>query len=1260
MIFALAMVCLVLPLSHAAVLTGDVNGNLKVEMDDAIIALQAAANLRDDVDADLGDAVAALQILAGIQIVEGRAVLGPLSGADVKVYRLRDFETPVYTARTQTDGRFTLVLSGIASGEPVLVAVSGGTDTDADDDGIPGPSVANAGTIHALLFPGTGGEFNVTALSDIAWQYTKNLVGQVDASGLKIRLRDIAMTFFKENEDINGDMALDEKDICAFNPADAGHKGKLKFDYQDFFIADGNGDSVINCYHGNKESVLPGLLDKKFGAQLSLYPTPDSRNPEIKISLVPFGRGKVVSSAGAVSYDSERDDAQNITHDFFDKDLNQKVVLTAAPTDATKILGWKGCDSVSEDMTRCECIQDRDHEVRVSFGYKETKVVSGWVDLSRAKVTRTGDTLSVTVGADDTEMVSKMAHMTSGWFVTGTAGSGFLLKVLNVQKTDNFNYTLTTSETATLADIIQQGTGTFSRKITHGDLADSGVKRRSGVYDIQTIDGVTILPSDDPEDTVFTIQFGQPAKARTLDCDPEDMSCHWDKTVVIYETENVKLEVAGSVDLEVDVDAGVSFSLISGLEAFNFNVGVGTDEKLDIIATGAFSWDGEVSVLDNKPLPLGSAKFFVGPVPVVINFELDIFLGAGVDVSASVTTGIELSQQLDAGLVYSKGRFRPEGRFEKSFKYNPPSILENHLDINGWIRPEAKGMFYGLTGPAVSVKPSLNFNARVLNTDEIGNYQCRGGIDYSTALRLEAELRWDFAGDDNKLGEFLNLDKLEDAARFDIFDPPLEWPVAQGNINGYCLIPSRLSVNGDNFVKTWYYGSGEPVSFQYVLMNTGDYDIEWAAEFRQDGILSVSKTGGTLAGFQFETVDVTVDTSKLSLSPIPYFRLITFKNVTASFLLFPDIITGSKMKSLTVNVVPALLPPVLAAPVSLSPYSVNLSWTYPAGLSALYVNGYYIYQSKDDLVWELAEGGVVAEGGQTKFTVTNLLPDTVYYFRITAYDKGSKEYDPSNRVQIRTPKVQTGGDTVSNSLGMTFNRIPAGTFMMGSPSTEPGRDSDEVQHQVTLTNDFYMQTTEVTQKQWRDVTGTSPSYFSACGDNCPVEYVTWNDVQLFITEMNKKGEGTYRLPTEAEWEYAARAGSTTAFYNGAITYTGSTPLDPNLDAIGWYYGNSTVTYTPNSSGKGTHPVAQKLPNAYGLYDMSGNVWEWCQDWYGTYPTTAVTNPAGPGTGSYRVLRGGSWNLNAGYCRSAYRFSYAPSYRPGNLGFRLVLSPQVSR
>ncbi len=296
------------------------------------------------------------------------------------------------------------------------------------------------------------------------------------------------------------------------------------------------------------------------------------------------------------------------------------------------------------------------------------------------------------------------------------------------------------------------------------------------------------------------------------------------------------------------------------------------------------------------------------------------------------------------------------------------------------------------------------------------------------------------------------------------------------------------------------------------------------------------------------------------------------------------------------------------------------------------------------------DGNGVVDGGTDSLLVerylyefrgTNLIKDAVDTAKCTRCTASAIE------AYLATLVKESGGgeDTYTNGLGMAFKLIPAGTFIMGSPENEGWRDTDETQHQVTLTQAFYMQTTEVTQGQWKAVMGSNPSYFTACGDNCPVEQVSWDDVQTFITEMNRRGEGTYRLPTEAEWEYAARAGSTTAFYNGGITVS-DCGNDPKLSAIGWYCGNS---------GNITHLAAQKQANSWGLYDMSGNVWEWCSDWYGEYPTGAVTNPTGPSSGSYRVIGaavGTTTRMAAGQ-RTAT--GYAPVNRSNVLGFRLALS-----
>jgi formylglycine-generating enzyme required for sulfatase activity len=236
---------------------------------------------------------------------------------------------------------------------------------------------------------------------------------------------------------------------------------------------------------------------------------------------------------------------------------------------------------------------------------------------------------------------------------------------------------------------------------------------------------------------------------------------------------------------------------------------------------------------------------------------------------------------------------------------------------------------------------------------------------------------------------------------------------------------------------------------------------------------------------------------------------------------------------------------------------------------------------------------------------------------------------------------------VKNSIGMKFVHIPAGDFMMGSPSNEISRGNNEgPQHKVKISKGFWMGVTEVTQKQYRAVMGTDPngSIFSVFfmferrgGDNLSVEEVSWYDAVEFCKKLSQKEGKTYRLPAEAEWEYACRAGSTTRFSFG---YS-----DSDLDKYGWYMGNS---------GKYHHSVGQKKPNAFGLYDMHGNVLEWCSDWYGEYSSSSEVDPQGPSSGQSRVVRGGSWYLNTGNCRSAARFWWSPGFSATGIGFRVVV------
>ena len=249
------------------------------------------------------------------------------------------------------------------------------------------------------------------------------------------------------------------------------------------------------------------------------------------------------------------------------------------------------------------------------------------------------------------------------------------------------------------------------------------------------------------------------------------------------------------------------------------------------------------------------------------------------------------------------------------------------------------------------------------------------------------------------------------------------------------------------------------------------------------------------------------------------------------------------------------------------------------------------------------------------------------------------------------PNAGTRKALTANGVEYAFRYCPAGTFTMGSPESEEGRFDGETQREVTLTRGFWTLETEVTQEMWQTVMGSNPSNFDSDVRN-PVEMVSWEDAQEFIAKLNADGvapEGfEFRLPTEAEWEYACRAGTSTPYF------------------WGWRFDgdkancNGNEPYGISTKGKyleRTTAVGSYAPNLWGLYDMHGNVWAWCADWYGDYASGSQTDPEGPKSGSGRVIRGGSWSRGAKYCRSAYRLDSAPTHRRAIYGFRLVLGPK---
>lgn len=319
--------------------------------------------------------------------------------------------------------------------------------------------------------------------------------------------------------------------------------------------------------------------------------------------------------------------------------------------------------------------------------------------------------------------------------------------------------------------------------------------------------------------------------------------------------------------------------------------------------------------------------------------------------------------------------------------------------------------------------------------------------------------------------------------------------------------------------------------------------------------------------------------------------------------------------------------------ITLSARSLKLDVDESAQLTAMVspgdANDHSItWSSSNNAVAEVSGNGVVSGHGAGVCTIT-----------ATANDGSGVKAECV--VTVVKPKPEMVTYTVR---GVTFNMklVKHGSFDMGSDASGAYTDEKPV-HRVTISNDYYIAETEVTQALWRAVTGSIPmagsSWISTIGlgNNYPAYYINWNDCQDFIEDLNALTGLNFRMPTEAEWEYAAKGGHKSQGY----VYSGSNTADD----VAWY--------TSNSDGK-THPVATKEPNELGVYDMSGNVYEWCQDWYGNYSSGAQTDPTGPSSGTYRVFRGGCWMHGAGNCRPSSRSRTSPSSAFNYLGLRLVL------
>jgi len=1286
-----------------------------------------------------------------------KVLLGPVENADISAYRLSDLKNAIETTRTGEKGAFTLKLSDIDDSELLLVSAAGGQDIDADDDGVSDQTpTPNTGMIHALATAKDirDGKLTVSLISEMAWQYSKNQIGDTHPEDLKIRLRDISRVLFKQRIDDTSDVF---QDITKFNPLSRTHRNKLNFDYANLLKENSLSDTI---HKGLEVSVIQGAVEPVVGNALSFNDGKSQTSQYGKIRLLPFGKGKVSASSGHIGYDA-KDRTKDSLSDFYL--IGDTFILRAENYEETHIDSWTGCDKVSDDKKECTLTVLEDTMIGVNFASDKVVFSDKTVDLSNAITEIDSNEINyrIKAKADDTETANKLTSLKAGNYIISSQDPFYAREVINVSQSGD-TYTVETKD-VDITQVIQKGTGVLRKTLTHADLVDfsESSATRSSKRSPYSPGQLQLLPPKDLNDDTFVFSFGEPQKKNTRG----NVSVNYEKGESMevshtFKTESgIEIVVSGSVEVKFDIDAALEYDWFD-VKAIKVIPKVTLTEGFNITFK-------EKTKLFKDKFRLGAITFARQPIGVIgwITYDAELFLVIECDLEGKAEIKTKFVQTAVGGIKWDEVKGKEWVSDFKSSWEPPEENINVKLTAKAYFEITPSVLLYSTVGPAipinVGVKGSVEakINANINDVTETLSAVISLFASAKANIKIKEHYGIGWLADKIK-------DKLANATEIEVFAEASwqikKWEIHIGSIGDQ---PAYLKVLGGDAIQSFksYEKNTLPDTIaEYTLTNTGDKTLTWDIETKGkafEDTFALNMPGKkTLAKGENAVVKLIWNPgfSKQSLGNGTIGGTIRFVNRGRD--TYPDFQTGTTQKQVRIAIeegtppLETLLPDSCVAPImgsfDASPQKIQVNcpraekiyclatfktdgsdpdriivtpdallhtpvnkngdeyisgdsgqfeiWAEPNQVKKIKVRfrgcnkygcgattGTYIYTidlsngngtlptctySINPTSSTLASSGgtgsvsVTASGGCNWNASSNAdwikidsgasgnVNGTVNYSVASYSGTGSRTGTLTIAGQIFTVTQSNITADFGNSLGMSFKLIPTGTFIMGSPENDIiyAADNEKPQHQVTISKGFYIQITEVTQGQWKAVMGSNPSYFTACGDNCPVEQVSWNDAQAFIVKMNQRGEGTYRLPTEAEWEYAARAGSTTAFPNGGITtYYYCIPIDSNLDAMGWYCGNSGYT---------THPVQGKQANTWGLYDMHGNVWEWVEDdWYGGYsgaPTDGSAWVASPRS-SYRVLRGGGLSHSSWGCRSAYRGSYSPGSRGYDGGFRLV-------
>jgi hypothetical protein len=866
---------------------------------------------------------------------------GLWAGSNIQAFSLEDLNQPIETTTSNEGGEFILTLNGQSNHDWILITATGGLDHDFDQNGIidanPTPVLGSVSAIAKVGDLRAGG-LTINLISDLVWFYSKSITGLVSPEELHIRVNEVTQQFVLN--DINDDLVTNWLDAVSFYPGNENHRGALNFDFNTLLNPYEEWDSYSTAIINHDEGLLATFHEDFFSHVLSDGPVPDERYNSAKVSLQVFGNGTAATLDGHTLIVNTLTGSHK-AQAFVSNDSNTSWTFMAIPAEGYHFVEWLGCDSQSIPDRTCTIDIDQSHDVVANFAANEVILKGNVIDVSTATNTLSPQAIDVIIPQDQIDLVTNMSSLKAGDFIVGSTGLGFLRKVVTVGQITPHRY-LVETESANLEDVIENGTGLLYKELTNNSLAgytidSSGMaKIASDAFD--GIDQVDLLPSNDPYNPYFTLQFGSSSRNANQGQSIED-------EITLVKTNAGELKAKGKLQIKISFDNGFDYRIGSGLESFKLITQIQAKENFEVNFTGTlgkFKGEKRLGTIKFKRL-----KFFIGPVPVWIKPEIDVFLAYNGKLGAATTFGFGGEQAIRAGVSYHKADgFDPVGSYNQKWAPNYPEFKATAYTQFG-LRAKTETLIYDATGPEVTLD---GFIAGSSNTAIGGegwiNEGCIGSYSKSSLFwGVKSVFKWKTGLGDTKIGKFLHLDDLEEATKFTILN--FKWPIRKFDIEGDCPpAPPHLHVFGDPIIEEFVTGSGGVSDFQteVTLTNNGFENLPWGALYGDDAHTTVSPSSGTLA--PGEIIKVQVSVSALGLSVGKYRNNITFENQFDSELTSVE--GGSTQVPIQIDVKPAVMnKPVIQDVTRPAPGAAEVSWTFEAGEDNHAYTKFYVYSSTD-------------------------------------------------------------------------------------------------------------------------------------------------------------------------------------------------------------------------------------------------------------------------------------------------------------------------